>query len=83
MFIYTVSLAAGEILNGAVVKAATMCGYLNAASKFIKTAGQPQECPLKDPLTSKWHRKIDHELHDFEHWENMSNRKDPLTKKMV
>jgi hypothetical protein len=83
MFIYTVSLAAGDTLNGAVVKTATMRGYLNAASEFIKTAGQRQECPLEDPRTGKWHRKIERELQDFERWEKMPNRKDPLTKKMV
>jgi hypothetical protein len=83
MFIYTIRLTAGQTLNRAVVKATTICGYLNAASKFVKAASLRQECPLKDPRTGKWHIKIERELHDFQCWEKMPNQKDPPTKKRI
>jgi hypothetical protein len=55
--------------------------WLPNSSKQLGNLKNPH-C-LEDPLTGKWHRQIDRELHDFERWENTPNRKDPLTKKMV
>jgi hypothetical protein len=83
MYMYTVGLTAGDTIQGGPIKTATIKGYLGAASAYIQSVGLRQTCPKEDPLTGKEHSKITRELHEFERWEKIPNRKDPLTKKML
>jgi hypothetical protein len=83
MYMYTVGLTAGETIQDKAIKTATIKGYLAAASEYILTIGERQSCPMADPRTGKEHSKITRELKEFERWEKIPNRKDPLTKKML
>jgi hypothetical protein len=66
-----------------MVKCATINKYLSAAAKFVQLVGQRRECPMQDPHTKKWCKKIDQHLKDFKCWEIMPTRQDPLTKKII
>jgi hypothetical protein len=82
-YLYALTLSVGETIQGKVVKSATISEYLTAAAKFVQVIGQRKDCPMTDPHTGKRSKKIDQHLKDFERWEAMPTRQDPLTKKMI
>ena len=82
-YMYTMALTVGETIQGTMVKEATMRQYLRAAALFTKSVGQRQQCPLTDPSTGKWFEPIEKCLREFKKWEQMPNRRSPLTKRMV
>ena len=82
-YLYTVALTVGETLQGRLVKAKTIKGYLRAAAMYIQSVGHRQECPMTDPDTQREFAPITKCINDFQRWEDMPKRRSPLTKKMV
>jgi hypothetical protein len=82
-YLYALVLSIGETINGTLVKAKTIRDYLGAAANYVRLIGQRSCCPMTDPKTGKIFDKIDKHIQAFGRWQNMPNRQDPLTKKMI
>jgi hypothetical protein len=82
-YLYAEGLTTNDTIHGTPIKASTVSEYLAAAADFVKVIGNRAECPMTDPKTGKQYAKIAQLVKKYKRWENMPNRQQPLTKKMV
>ncbi len=81
IIIYLRALGVGETIQNKIVRKATIVQYLDAVAKLFEEEGLGD--PRIDKDTGKEHAFIGLILKEIERWENMPNRREPVTKTMV
>jgi hypothetical protein len=83
LLLYGFTIQAGDTIQGGPIKADTILGYLQAASTFMRIVGRRAACPLIDPVTQKRYSALEQLLKHVRKWENLPNRRSPVTKRMI
>ena len=81
--LYTLTLCAGHTIQGNPVKSATIQQYLDAASSYLLIVGKRRDLPLIDPNTRKQYKSLSSIIADVKRWEDIPNRRSPVTKRML
>ena len=85
---YCVWLALGHTVLSVTIKSGTINNYLADAAKLVQRGrklheGKPYPDPRIDVSTGKTHHAITQIKDEVKRWENMPNRREPLTKGML